>query len=268
MVSKTLSTVAVLLAVAALGINFVIPGPMGPIGPAGAAGAKGDTGSQGLQGLQGPAGATGAQGPAGATGATGATGPTGPAGATGPQGPMGPTGAQGPQGPVGATGPQGPQGPAGPQGPTGAQGPTGPQGPAGPGTLMNISSTGSTTTIGTACTNYAGGLVSITVPSNGYVFVQAQLWMLISHTAGTDDSGFVGIGSTPTDCGSPYNLWPFFIPAADVTNPAQRVPAFAQRAFVVAAGTSTFYLNAYMQVGQDAADRLWFANMVVMFYPS
>src|SRR2546422_411006 len=145
-------------------------------------------------------------------------------------------------------------------------GPMGPQGPAGPGTLMNISFTGATTTIGTACTNYAGGLVSITVPSNGYVFVQAQLWMLISHTAGTDDSGFVVIGNTPTDCGNSYGLWPFFIPAADVTNPAQRVPAFAQRAFVVAAGTSTFYLNAYMQVGQDAADRLWFANMVVMFY--
>ena len=66
--ARALSVVAVLLAVAALAINFVIPGPAGATGPAGSAGAKGDKGD------------TGAAGPAGATGATGPAGPAGPPG--------------------------------------------------------------------------------------------------------------------------------------------------------------------------------------------
>ena len=64
-VSKVLSVVAVLLAVAALAINFVIPGPAGAAGADGTDGVDGDPGSQGLQGQQG---AAGAQGPAGTNG--------------------------------------------------------------------------------------------------------------------------------------------------------------------------------------------------------
>ena len=89
-VSKVLSAIALALAVVALAVNLVVPGPTGP---AGSAGSRGDTGATGSAGPVGPKGDTGA------TGATGATGPTGPAG---------------PQGPTGATGPAGPQGPAGP----------------------------------------------------------------------------------------------------------------------------------------------------------
>lgn len=64
-----LSALAAVLAVAALGVNFVIPGPAGAPGAAGPAGPAGPTGATG---------ATGAMGPAGATGATGPQGPAGP----------------------------------------------------------------------------------------------------------------------------------------------------------------------------------------------
>ncbi|HEY7585117.1 MAG TPA: hypothetical protein VH866_01255 [Candidatus Deferrimicrobiaceae bacterium] len=83
-VSKALSSVAVVLAAAALLMNFVIPGPAGPAGPAGANGTNGTNGTDGTDGVAGP---------------------------EGPQGPVGP---EGPAGPTGATGPAGPQGPAGP----------------------------------------------------------------------------------------------------------------------------------------------------------
>ena len=58
--SKALSVVALLLAVAALAINFVIPGPAGP------AGAMGAQGPRGTDGTNGANGANGAQGPPGA----------------------------------------------------------------------------------------------------------------------------------------------------------------------------------------------------------
>ncbi len=86
---NVLSVLAVVLAAAALAVNFAIPGPAGAIGAPGAPGAKGDQGVAGPTGGTGPAGPTGATGPAGPTGATG---PAGPTGATGPAGPQGPAG--------------------------------------------------------------------------------------------------------------------------------------------------------------------------------
>jgi len=133
-----LAVVAIIIGGAALGVNYITPGPAGATGAQGPAGATGAQGPAGATGAQGPAGATGAQGPAGATGAqgpAGATGAQGPAGATGAQGPAGATGAQGPAGATGAQGPAGATGAQGPAGATGAQGPagaTGAQGPAGP----------------------------------------------------------------------------------------------------------------------------------------
>lgn len=72
--ARALSVVAVLLAVVALAINFVIPGPTGAQGIQGVKGDKGDTGDRGLTGL------TGTQGPQGPQGLQGNPGPQGPRG--------------------------------------------------------------------------------------------------------------------------------------------------------------------------------------------
>src|SRR5438094_6327194 len=68
-VSTILAVLAVAFAVAAIAVNFAIPGPQG---------------LQGSRGLPGPTGATGGQGP------DGPPGPAGPAGGNGSQGPPGP----------------------------------------------------------------------------------------------------------------------------------------------------------------------------------
>jgi Collagen triple helix repeat (20 copies) len=81
--NRALALVALVLAVASLGLNFVLPGPSGATG---AAGAQGTPGTQGPGGAQGPTGPTGPRGSDGANGTAGATGPQGPTGPTGPAG--------------------------------------------------------------------------------------------------------------------------------------------------------------------------------------
>ena len=210
-----LSVVAVILAVLALIMSLVIPGPLG---------VKGD---------------------AGATGATGATGP------------IGPTGANGAQGPAGATGPAGPAGPAGPQG------------PPGPGTIM--ASSGSPlllSTIGGACTE--GWNVSITVPSNGTVVVSGVARLRISHTTGTEDRYFLVTADTSALCPDSPGSWLDSIQPDIATDPSVWVSAAAEDAFAITsgAGTYTFYLNARMVVGADAADVFVFLGVVAVFYPA
>jgi hypothetical protein len=90
----------VALALAALGPDAGINGPVGAIGPVGP---------------PGPLGPPGPPGPAG-VGPEGAVGPIGVPGPVGPEGPQGIQGLQGPQGLQGTPGVQGPKGPAGPPG--------------------------------------------------------------------------------------------------------------------------------------------------------
>lgn len=83
---RAIAIVSLIIAVVALIMPFIIPGPEGPEGPQGVPGDDGDDGQDGddgADGAQGPQGATGTQGP------------------QGPQGLQGPQGSQGPQGPPG-----------------------------------------------------------------------------------------------------------------------------------------------------------------------
>jgi hypothetical protein len=90
--------IAVVIALAALGLSlgafFHVPrtgpaGKQGATGPIGQRGASGPTGPKGLQGIPGPAGP---QGPAGSEGPAGVKGPAGPKGSTGATGPRGSAG--------------------------------------------------------------------------------------------------------------------------------------------------------------------------------
>jgi len=177
----------------------------------------------------------------------------------------GPAGLTGLQGATGETGPAGTQGLTGTVGPAGPAGPTGLQGPPGPGTLMNTSFTSTLTTIGAACTTYHQ--VTLTVPSNGTVVVNAQVFVSIDHTGGARDLAHVKVSSGPASCGiSPYN-WPVDVPASAPTDTVF-FGAFPQAPFPVTAGTYTFYLNGIMFVGPDANDSFYYANLLAVFYPS
>jgi len=209
---RWLSIVALLLAVAAVAIAIVVPGPMGPAGPQGSTGAAGSTGSTG------PAGNPGAPGSAGAPGSPGIQGPPGP---------------------------------------------------PGPGSLMVEKTTGATTTIGTNCTPYFGGNVTITVPGAGVVLVHAQVWVKLSHTVGSLDFGTVSVAnvSGSTGCTGVFYQWPIEVLSTEASG-TYDVGAYVERPYAVTGGNYTFYIDGIMSAGQDAFDEFWFANMDAVYYPS
>lgn len=228
-------------------------------------------------------------------------GPVGEEGLQGEIGPQGPTGDDGDDGSDGAQGPTGPQGLSGANGtacwdlngngtgdlpaedingdlvvdvldctgPQGIQGPVGPQGPAGPGTLMAFASSPLLfDTIGTICTSVVGAEVTIVVPSDGYVVVDGETRLRISHTNGQEDRWLIGIGTDPTDCPSGGFSWLDSVPTGAPTQGSVWKSAFTHGVFPVTAGTYTFYLNGWMVVGQDPNDVFIFGSTIAVFYPS
>ena len=77
-VGKMLGPIALALALVALAVNFVVPGPQGAAGVDGTDGVNGTNGTNGPQGPTGPRGPAGADGINGINGTDGATGPAGP----------------------------------------------------------------------------------------------------------------------------------------------------------------------------------------------
>jgi len=236
-VGKVLGAIAIALAIVAMAVNFVIPGPTG------VAGAKGDTGLTGQ---------TGAVGPTGVTGGTGATGPAGP---------------QGPPGQNGTDGAQGPAGPVGPQGPPGADGPQGPAGPAGPGTLMGSSVVSTTQAITGTCSQYSGAEVTLTVPGPGTVVVTANPIIVLPHNAGTRNAVRVFLDTTSAVCTSDgYYAWTEV--RGGLPGPEDYVAQLTpQKPFAIAsAGTYAFYLNGILYDTGPAS--FYRGSIVAVFYPS
>ena len=65
---RTIAIVSLIIAVIALMMPFIVPGPEGPEGPQGVAGPEGEEGPKGDDGDRGPQGLTGAEGPQGPPG--------------------------------------------------------------------------------------------------------------------------------------------------------------------------------------------------------
>lgn len=182
----------------------------------------------------------------------------------GPTGPKGDAGAQGPTGGAGSTGPSGPTGATGPNGPTG---PIGSTGPAGPGSLVAYARTAATVNITSTCTNYTGSLVTLTVPSNGTIVVQAQVWIYLSHTNGSVDAAYVNIATATLRCNNGYSQWPIVVPsnAASATYGIGASPQFEEG---VTAGTYTFAIDGYLSTGSATNNYFWYGNIQAVFYPA
>lgn len=125
-----------------------------------------------------------------------------------------------------------------------------------------LSISGDTTTIGTSCTNYGNGQVSITVPGPGYIKVDAQAWIILA----TNGSRYANIfiGNSPTDCTfadssqgymSMYITKPVGASSEHYTIPVSRT------FYVSAAGTYTYYLNGM----SDGTATFWFAGMQAIY---
>jgi len=128
------------------------------------------------------------------------------------------------------------------------------------------SGTAATTNIGATWTNYSGGVVSINAPGPGYVAVDSDFYLLISHTAGIRDLAFIGIATGPTVIPNYMGLWAGEVPAGIPTQSAVVMSGHVQYVFVVAAGPQSYYLNGIMASGQDTNDNFWYANMSAIYY--
>jgi len=120
------------------------------------------------------------------------------------------------------------------------------------------------------CTNVL--VLNLTVPRAGTIIVTTTAHLWIDHTAGTTDRWIVMTSQSATDCADTNSSLVAFdgdVPstwgsAATINEVGTTVNAFP----VTAAGTSTFYLNVAMSIGQSAGDRVSEASMVAVFYPS
>ena len=129
------------------------------------------------------------------------------------------------------------------------------------------SSTNVTTLIGTDCTNYSGGSVTVDAPSIGVVVVEADVWVHISKTDAAIQQAYIMIGETITDCTSPYDNRAVIYVPGEYPNSISNHSIHVTRSFNVSAGTKTFYLNGFMVNGQSINDAFYYANMKAVYHP-
>lgn len=125
-----------------------------------------------------------------------------------------------------------------------------------------------TTYLDATCRNYSDGQITITVPRNGTVVVEANARMRLGHTNGTTDLMTLNLDTTTTNCYSYYDLVSWTIPAAYPTSDSEDYTFTVRRAFPVNTGTHTFYLNGVMDSGGgNGSDYFWLAQLHATFYP-
>ena len=244
---RAIAIVSLIIAVVALIMPFIIPGPEGPEGPQGMPGEDGDDGAKGDDGDQGPQGSTGAQGPQGPPGADGT--PCWDLNGDGiPNLPDEDINGDATVDVKDCTGPDGPQG------------------PPGPGSLIAYSTAIVDIPLTGTCAQMTNVEVTIDVPSQGFILVTAHVDLLIAHVSGTADYWRLVISGAPADCssiqfrtdGKIASTW------GDDTTPVHEV---VWRFDYVIAGTHTYYLNGYMLFGSGNGDILHNGNTVAVFYP-
>jgi hypothetical protein len=116
--------------------------------------------------------------------------------------------------------------------------------------------------------NYSGAVVSLTTPGPGYIVVTANFNIILSQTAGVSKTVEAGIGQTPTTgpaAGGPDTwiyLSPTTFPAGNMLTDGQCTSVYN----VGSAGTYTYYLNGYVNAGQNGGDNFNWANMTAVYY--
>jgi hypothetical protein len=128
---------------------------------------------------------------------------------------------------------------------------------------------------GGSCTNSGGTQITVTAPVAGRIVVRGSASLRILHVTGTTDDIWTAIGSTPTECPPTdfgRSLIVTRIPAALPTfNGASGNHLMVQvqptRAFDVAAGTYTFYLN-FVQLNGGGDDDATYRSLEATFHPN
>ncbi len=125
---------------------------------------------------------------------------------------------------------------------------------------------GSTTGLTTSVVNYTNGSVTITVPRDGVIIVEATAWMRMGHVSGTEDYLVLNIGTSATDGGDVYDQTRWTWPSTDPSFSTKTYSFNVRRMFTVTAGTYTYYLNGTMFSGANSDDSFYYCNMIATFH--
>jgi hypothetical protein len=139
-----------------------------------------------------------------------------------------------------------------------------------PRSFIGMTTAGATTNIGSTCTNYADGVITVVAPVAGRVLLHAEAWVIIDHTAGVKDFLEVYIGISPTDCAFWANGGYPTATSVEAVEPTMfkttTVP-ITKAWGLFSPGTYTFYLNGAMSSGQSPGDSFFYANLSATFIP-
>jgi hypothetical protein len=140
--------------------------------------------------------------------------------------------------------------------------------PATPSFLVDRHNESATTTIGSSVTQYDDTQVTLAVPGAGYIVVTSTVWCLIAHTTGITDRLYLGHGTSPTSLGDIYARMVWEVPSGHPSASTIQHTFSVHSTHYVSAGTHTYYLTGRMDLGQDANDRFWYAQMTAVYYPT
>ena len=127
-----------------------------------------------------------------------------------------------------------------------------------------------TTYMTASCVNYQYGYVTVSAPGPGVVIVEANAWVVLNHVVGTEDYLILAIDTSNTECyGTSVDQVVYDIGASEPSESGIYRTFTVRRAFPVAAGDTTFYLNGSVQDGNDDADFdvFYFASLHALFIP-
>jgi hypothetical protein len=106
------------------------------------------------------------------------------------------------------------------------------------------------------------------VPGPGYIAVEGNVYVKMSHAEGIEDRLFLAISESPTDM--PIDFTTMTVWEISSTLPADTVNRtfYVHNTFrVYSGGTYTYYLVGMMDQGQDAGDLFWYAHLRGVYYP-
>jgi hypothetical protein len=116
------------------------------------------------------------------------------------------------------------------------------------------------------CTN--SDSVTIDVPAAGSIVVSSLVKLVFNHQNGVQSGWGIFVEDDAATCN--WNeAWIELKDSADSTDANYETSGFTQKVFQVAGpGTYTYYVNAYMWFGEDAADTVDHSYIVAVFHPS
>jgi len=123
--------------------------------------------------------------------------------------------------------------------------------------------------VSTGWTNYEDDTLTINCPGPGYLVVQSEVWLIVSHTSGEELEVYIVHDTTATgpgpeyDMRTPYELQSNSAAVAgnDVSVPVQTIIP------IPSAGPRSVYLNGMKSIGTSNVD-FYYASTVATWYPA